>query len=948
MEALECIDQLSQITKPQEAPSELLEQAFALRQNETHAEAAKQALASLFANEIKVPPEELGEAFVLLAKSIEQFDIDKSPTGVNGFVPYFLFRLKHHLRDESTKETAKTRIGAPVSHYKKHRKFERENARHYAETGEHLDEHAEVFDGNYRGISHVDRFERNLGDDGGSVGDLIGKEDDDWQSDEFYALFDDDEKWLIEELAVNGTDMREICLELYGNESDSERNAVKRVLSGITDKIIEYYGDDCILDTILKKALEEAESNYAPSPFLASRVQQKVKGVGSTKKEFLARRKCHQCNKLFRPIHEAHKFCSEECCRTGNGGIPKDLTKEWLLNELREKTFGQVAFEMDKWTYRVKEWAWYFGIRRREQVADKKIGLEKNPSELPGLPTRVTVAKNIPNTSLEDMRNRWGLKPDKGLLKLISWYGLEGVYQQRNKIVFSKEARKDVKIRTTRMAKGNKRVIESRLAKGWDPLVPDNPTKEQMMEVLLTHTWAEMANHFQISEKNLMNLAKKYNIKHLRPRLIFSKEGAKRSAEGLKKSLQEDAMKRGRKMPSKEELAKDLQTLTWNEIVDKWEWSKPWLIDRAKEYGIYDLKTRKDASAERQADLKWPFPPKEEYAEMLKTQRLYQLSGPLHRTESVLRKKAVKMGLRHLLVEHHAPSKQALNKKLKKCTLTETADFYGFTKEGIRALIDEYEIDFKECQSACRKYKKTEAAKKKSQPKNKKELFIESLPTKEEVEKMLETPALTAKKLSEMMGCSIKVARHHVENRLGLIWPTNRSIRREEIERDDPIFDNPDLIIERHEFIAKVRKLGMFYARRHFKLNKTQMDALIRIYGITPKGYSVGLYSIRDLTNEQLEMLIRGRSFTYIEKRYGIPPEMFKTALRNRGMKDRNIQGLPFDEEVAIVLMRGMTKRELAEYFDITPSSLEIWLQDMNRNRNLRPLRKSIIEESIK
>ncbi len=949
MEALECINQLSQISKPKEAPTELLEQAFDLRQDEAHAEAAKQALAAVFANEIKVPPEQLGEAFVLLAKSIEQFDIEKSPTGVNGFIPYFLFRLKHHLKDESTKETAKTRVGAPVSHFKKHRKFEREDARHYAETGEHLDEHAEAFDENYKGISHVDRFERSFGEDGGTVGDLVGREDDNWESDEFYALFDEDEKWLIEELAVNGTQMKDICLELYGNDSDPARNSVKKLLAVIKDKIVNYYGDDCVLETIIKKGLEQAESKYSPTPFLAAEVQKKV-GKGKGKKDFLSRKPCRACETEFRPIHKAHQFCSEKCCRSHAGGImPKDLTKEWLVAELREKTFGQIAFETDRWTYRIQEWAWYYGIRRREQVLDGSCGTAvKYPQNLPGFPSRATVAKSIPNTSLEDMRTKWGLKHDKGLLKLISWYGLEGVYQQRNRIVFSKEARKDLKIRTARMAKGNKRVIEARLARGWDPLVPEPPTKEALLEVLLTHTWAEMADHFQLSERCLMDLAKKYKIKQLRPRMIFSKEGAKRSAEGLKKALQQDAIKRGRKIPSKEELAKDLKTLTWNEIVDKWEWSKPWLVKRAKEYGIYDLKTRKEAASERQADLKWPFPSKEEYAEMLKTQRLYQLSTPLHRTETVLRKKAVKMGLRHLLVEHHAPSKQALNKKLKKCTLAETAKFYGFTQSDIRKLIDEYDIDIKTCRAECRKYKKKQAEKEKAKPKNKKELFIESLPTKEEVEKMLETPALSSTKLAEMMGCNVKTARHHVEKRLGLIWPTNRSIHREEIERDDPIFDDPDLIVERHEFIAKVRELGMFYARRYFELNKEQMDALMRIYGITPKGYSVGLYSIRDLTNEQLETLLRGRDFAYIEKRYGIPPELIKTTLLNRGMDDHNVRGRPFDEEVAIYLMQSMTKEELAEYFDADPSSFDSWLLNMNQELNLKPLRRSIIEESIK
>jgi hypothetical protein len=931
----------------EDVPDDVLIGLFNLRdENEEMEQEVAEQLAGLYQSLLKnVKEEDLSEAFFLLINCLKRFKIEEAPEGINGFRPYFFFRLKMHFRGEATKEIAKSVSGTPVSHYKKHRRFEREDARHFAETGEHLNEH-EFFDDNYKGFKFVDRFERQIGDeDSGTVGDLVGKEDDNWQSDEFYALFDDDEKWLIEEVALNGTGIKEICLELYGNDSDHERNSVKKVLADITDKIIGYYGDereeDCAFGSLFRKCVEEAESQFAPSPFLATRVQQKVAGVGSRKRDFLTRKPCDKCGAEFRPIHNSHRFCSEKCCRAGTGGIPKDLTKEWLLEELRTKTFGQVAFEMDKWTYRVKEWAWYYGIRRREQLVENKVGLEKHPTELPGCPARSTVAHYIRKTSLQDMRERWGIKHDKGLLKLISWYGLEDIYQKRDKSIYCKDARKDVKIRTSRMAKGNKRVIASRLAKGWDPLIPEDPTKEQMMEVLLTHTWAEMADHFQISEKNLMKLAKKYKIKHLRPRLIFSKEGAKKSAKGLA-----DSLRRGRKIPTKEELKKDLKTLTWTEISDKWEWSKPWLVQKAKEYDIYDMKTRKDAASERQADLKWPFPSKEEYAEMLRTERLYKLSPKLHRTEEVLRRKAVKMGLRHLLIEHHAPSKQALNKKLKRSGLRKTAKFYGFSEKGIHNLIDTYQIDMEECAKAYRQHKGEQTARRRKQPKSKRQQFIDSLPSKKEVEKMLETPNLSATKLAEMMDCDLRTARHHVEERLGLVWPTNRSIVREEIDRGERIFENPHDVIPREQFVPEVKKRGMFWARRFFELTREQMNALMHIHGITPDGRSVGLYAIRNLSDKQLVRVIRGRGFAEIENRYGVPKDMMRAEFKRRGMPARMLPGVPFNEEVAVTLMSSMTRNEMEEYFDVKTAVLDRWLKEQKDEHGRAPLRRSIIDPS--
>lgn len=229
-----------------------------------------------------------------------------------------------------------------------------------------------------------------------------------------------------------------------------------------------------------------------------------------------------------------------------------------------------------------------------ERRHDKNYRAEGIPSrsgrktihQIEGCPSRQKLVDCLARLSWTEMEEELGLGK-KRLLTICKKYQLEYHLAARPSKIYSRKARKIIGEQTRRMARTNARIRRIRIAKGWSPELPPDPTIEQMKEHILSLGWDEMGEIFQFSGDYMRELAIRYGLLIDRPKTVRSKESNRKAKENLRKGI---AKSTGATIPSKEQLAEDLPKMSWNQMVDKYGFSQQTLNNMAKEYGLQGLK----------------------------------------------------------------------------------------------------------------------------------------------------------------------------------------------------------------------------------------------------------------------------------------------------------------------------------------------------------------------
>ena len=906
-------------------------------------------LQSLYVDLIdKVDEEDVSDAFFVLRKAIEQFVPEENHLGLNGFRSYYYFRLKHHLRDLRRNERAKSDYMGAQSHFKQKLAFEREDNKHFAETGEHLREDDYFSDNkNYNVQGYMSRFDAALGSDGegATLGDVVGEEDHTFEQKQLLEQFDEQEQSLISHI-VAGTPIVELAKEYYGNGNYNYQSKVRGRIFELYSKVFNYYEGDVRFKTFfenVRSKIYDGDGIKISSGATIAASDSKAL-VQST---FEANRiPCRVCGTKFKPTHPAHKDCSHSCA-VSKGVIPKSVTRDDFVEKLRDKTWGEVAFEYDRTTERIREWAFYFGIKTRKEIGAENYQ-QRYPLHLDGLPSRDELLKALGTMAFSEMQEAWGVNSEKTIRKWCSWYGLLSQLKNRPNKILSKAYKKNLKRRTRKLGRSNGRIRKARIERGWDPEVPDDPTPGELLSVLTTMPWSEMADHFQLSERKLMDLAKKYDIKHLRPRMIFSAKGARESAKGLK-----DALVRGRKIPTKEELAADLAAMTWDEMVDKWEWSDQWLKEKAKEYGIYDQKVKTIAAFDRITEKKYPMPSKEEFAEMLQTDRIYKLRRTLHRNESTIRRKAVEMGLRHLLESHHRPTKRDLREKLKKYTRKQILDFYMIRPAALDECLKEYDLDPVDYRISVAAHQKKLKAEEEAKKKRRLAMRVDG-PSREETERILLSPGISSTKAAKLMGLDLKTAMRHVE-RLDLedLWPTRRANKpmspvvygSKKIRATKQNVSRKKVCPPVDELRDALKSGGIEEAMKRFDLGYSAAYRFSRECCLTKTGEPHGELLMKKVSKEEIEALMPGSSHKKLAKHFGVSSGNVRTRIRHLGIDTSlfKVPNPPFDVDFFLSMFETHTWEEIAAVVGVTYNQAIYWADRLG----IRDQKKMIVRNDI-
>lgn len=314
----------------------------------------------------------------------------------------------------------------------------------------------------------------------------------------------------------------------------------------------------------------------------------------------------------------------------------------------------------------------------------------KYPSQLEGCPPRQDMIESLTTMSWPRMEEKYGVSQNR-LLTICKMYRLEYYIAQRPAKFVHLEDRQASSDRCSRMSKSNTRVRAARIARGWSPETPPNPTMEQIAVCIDTHNWTQMEEIFQINSRAIRNLAKEYGLCKNRPRLLWTKESQRKQFDT---KLQNAARTRGARIPTREEMKFDLPRLSWNQMIEKYGFCASFLQKIARKYRLKHLKSSIDECNRRRQNQEHPWPTEDELRSILTSMNLMEAAKKLHRTVPVVRKYAQQVGLEDLMFEFHRPSKQSLNAQIKKsASLADLIDHYSFGRDRLLSHCSEIGVE---------------------------------------------------------------------------------------------------------------------------------------------------------------------------------------------------------------------------------------------------------------
>lgn len=808
--------------------------------------------------------EEMADGFIVLDKCVRSFSLEKSTDGLEGFRPYFFQRYKWYKLDQQ-RACLSEQNATSISAYKRSKETQEAAEDEFKQSG--------TFSSSVNtSASKVVSLDASLGHDLGSLAELIGSKDSGSENlDGVWDLLNDAQKDLFNRFFHDRQTYKDLALALYGVSSSQARDKIKAYIANIVITICdalmidEHYAGSAkqIKDCILGDGINVFGSALVQLCQEAPRIEWNL---------------CDKCQKLFYPVNNKQNYCSLECaerCRRNRFG----LTREFFAEALKVQAFNEIAADKYLYLYQVTEWADYFGFRHRAAATEngKKPCFSAN---LPGYPSRQEFLKMLNSMPLKHIESKLNLKSRAHLDRLISWYQLEKEFENRKKVL-SKEGR-EVVSEANRRRDTQPHVRKKRIKRGWQPEVPDDPTKAEMLEVFDRLNWRQMEDHFQISAPKLRQLAKDYNIFHKKRKYIFPEGHIEERTKAHKESLRRD-----RHVPTGKEIHEALGRMDWNELTDLWGWSDSTLREWAKKDGITDEQIEQRKHDRR--NYKNPLPNKDELTEAIKTFSVEQMCERFERNEEELRYDVWQSGLNDLMLKKHKPTPERLRRKLKFRSVEGTMQYYHLSQRQFRKLVKEYDIDLVEMKKKRNKLKKR--SKKTSSPPLYKQFSAD------EIIEFFGQGYRTNQEICEFFGVKSHGTYKRVLRNLNLSY-----------------------LLEKNRTASM--KASAYYKKSIKLQNEYSIEEIQRHLDSMTKKDLRAKYGFNTLV--ELKQFIESLGLEYENK----TPDEPKAKKKKLSLQERH--GLPPAEEIEKLLSEGKTRKEIQEYCGCGETVLSKYMREQN------------------
>lgn len=560
---------------------------------------------------------------------------------------------------------------------------------------------------------------------------------------------------------------------------------------------------------------------------------------------------------------------------------------------------------------------------RRDADRPRRVK-RKIVQQIEGYPSRARMIDAIASMSWPEMEKKFGFSHKK-LLSICKEYQLEYYLAKRPKRIIGTWKRREASRRARELGRDNARLRANRVARGWSPEIPPDPKAEDMLPHILSKSWGEMADIFQLSESYLRELAIKYDLYRLRPKKLRSKETNRQTAAKLRKK---HAELYGATVPTKEDLEADLPRMSWNELIDKYGFSISTLKSIAHDYGIAHLKGGNKVANHRKLDAKYPWPSAEDFRKMIVSMSMAEMEKKLHRTQPMIRRKAAEMGLGKVMTLNHKPSKQSINAQIKSGkTWAELSDYYSMNENTLRNYMKEIGIDPNGVtKDASYERKKAGAIKSGILRRQMREAEAGPLPHPEVLRADILNQELSASDLEKKHNrCRATLRRYALEVGLGDIWPTPEQWRIRGLEKAKKTIRARVEATDPSLSAVRYRLMLMSYsdAAKDLGISQSRMMRLIEKYKLKSLVGGRNKYRKRVPSKDDLLQSLHMR-WDEMEKKFGLPAKALSMLVTHLGLTEERkmaISGVPASTISLLkeLLPQELTWNQIAERLGMTP-----------------------------